>query len=80
MALSGCEVWGPLINQEFTKWDKHQIENSAEISSVYNVKHQIMQSRIRPIPINCQNPLYSTTTKNKVIHKTSITKQSPTER
>ena len=21
-----CEVWGPLISQEFTKWVKHQIE------------------------------------------------------
>ena len=26
IALYGCEVWGPLTNQEFTKWDKHQIE------------------------------------------------------
>ena len=26
MALYGCEVWGPLTNQDFTKWDKHQIE------------------------------------------------------
>ena len=41
IALYGCEVWGPLTNQEFTKWDKHQIENSAKISSVYNVEHQI---------------------------------------
>jgi hypothetical protein len=23
--LYGCEVWGPLTNQEFTQWDKHQI-------------------------------------------------------
>ena len=26
IALYGCEVWGPLTNQDFTKWDKHQIE------------------------------------------------------
>ena len=26
IALYGCEVWGPLTNQEFTKWDKHKIE------------------------------------------------------
>jgi hypothetical protein len=26
IALYGCEVWGPLTNQEFTKWDKHQID------------------------------------------------------
>ena len=26
IALDGCEVWGLLTNQEFTKWDKHQIE------------------------------------------------------
>ena len=24
--LYGCEVRGPLTNQDFTKWDKHQIE------------------------------------------------------
>jgi hypothetical protein len=26
IALYGCEAWGPLTNQKFTKWDKHQIE------------------------------------------------------
>ena len=26
IALYCCEVWGPLTNQDFTKWDKHQIE------------------------------------------------------
>ena len=26
IALHGCEVWGLLTNQDFTKWDKHQIE------------------------------------------------------
>jgi hypothetical protein len=26
IALYGCEVWGPLTNQEFTKWKKNQIE------------------------------------------------------
>jgi hypothetical protein len=26
IVLYGCEVWGPLTYQEFTKWDKHQIE------------------------------------------------------
>ncbi len=26
IALYGCEVWGPLTNQDFTKWDKHPIE------------------------------------------------------
>ncbi len=26
IALYGSEVWGPLTNQEFTKWDKHPIE------------------------------------------------------
>jgi hypothetical protein len=26
IALYGCEVWGPLTNQEFPKWGKHQIE------------------------------------------------------
>ena len=25
-AFYGCEVWGPLTNQEFTKWEKHQSE------------------------------------------------------
>ena len=24
--LYGCEVWSPLTNQDFIKWDKHQIE------------------------------------------------------
>ena len=26
IALYGSEVWGPLSNNEFTKWDKHPIE------------------------------------------------------
>ena len=26
IALYGSEVWGPLANQDFTKWDKHQTE------------------------------------------------------
>ena len=26
IALYGCEIWGPLANQEFEKWDKHQTE------------------------------------------------------
>jgi hypothetical protein len=26
MDLYGCEIWIPLTNQVFTKWDKHQIE------------------------------------------------------
>ena len=26
IALYGCKVWGLLTNQEFPKWDKHQIE------------------------------------------------------
>ena len=26
IALYGCEIWGPLTNQEFTKWYKHPIE------------------------------------------------------
>lgn len=26
ISLYGCEVWGPLANQDFTKWEKHQIE------------------------------------------------------
>ena len=26
IALYGCEVWGPLTNQDFIKWDKHPIE------------------------------------------------------
>ena len=26
IALYGIEVWGPLANQEFSNWDKHQIE------------------------------------------------------
>uniref|UniRef100_A0A8K9V0N5 Reverse transcriptase domain-containing protein n=1 Tax=Oncorhynchus mykiss TaxID=8022 RepID=A0A8K9V0N5_ONCMY len=30
IALYGCEVWGPLTNQDFTKWDKHQIETLHE--------------------------------------------------
>ena len=25
IALYGSEVWGPLANQEFSNWDKHQI-------------------------------------------------------
>ena len=44
IALCGCEVWGPLTKQKFTKRDKQQIENSAKISSVYNVKLQIMHA------------------------------------
>ena len=28
IALYGCEVWGPLTNQYFTKLDKHQIETA----------------------------------------------------
>ena len=26
IALYGSEVWGPLSNNEFTKWDKHPIK------------------------------------------------------
>ena len=26
ISLYGCEIWGPLANQEFEKWDKHQTE------------------------------------------------------
>ena len=26
IALYGSEVWGPISNNEFTKWDKHPIE------------------------------------------------------
>ena len=26
IVLYGCEVCGPLTNQDLTKWDKHQIE------------------------------------------------------
>ena len=39
IALYGCEVRGPVTNQEFTKWDKYRIEtlHSAKISSVFNV-------------------------------------------
>ena len=44
IALYGCEVWGPLTNQNFTKWDKHQIEILQKISSMYNVKHQIIHA------------------------------------
>ena len=24
IALYSCELWGPLTNQDFIKWDKHQ--------------------------------------------------------
>ena len=43
IALYGCEAWGPLSNQEFTKL-RLRMQNSAKISSVYNVKHQIMHA------------------------------------
>jgi hypothetical protein len=33
IALCGCEVWGPLTNQEFTKWYKH-----------LRIQHQIMHA------------------------------------
>ena len=26
ISLYGCEIWGPLANQDLEKWDKHQIE------------------------------------------------------
>ena len=38
IALYGCEVWGPLTNQEFTKWDKHQIEAACRILQKYHVQ------------------------------------------
>jgi hypothetical protein len=55
-ALYGCEVWGPLTIQEFTKWDKHQIETRhadfcKTISSVYNAKHQIMHAELGRYPL-----------------------------
>ncbi|CDQ65370.1 unnamed protein product [Oncorhynchus mykiss] len=37
IALYGCEVWGPLINQDFPKWDKHQIETACRILQKYNL-------------------------------------------
>jgi hypothetical protein len=53
IALFGCEVWGPLSNQVFTKWKKHQIETlHAELCK--NIL--CVQCRIRPIPTNYQNP------------------------
>ena len=46
IALYGSEVWGPLTNQEFIKWDKHQIETlHTEFARVYlkfKGKHQTM--------------------------------------
>ena len=48
ISLYGCEVWGPLTNQEFTKWGKHQIETLhaefCKILSMFNVDHQIMHA------------------------------------
>ena len=35
IALYVCEVWDPLTNQEFTKWDKHQIETACRILQKY---------------------------------------------
>ena len=35
IALRGCDVWGPLTNQEFTKWDKHQFETACRILQRY---------------------------------------------
>ena len=35
ISLYGCDVWGPLTNQEFTKWDKHQIETACRILQKY---------------------------------------------
>jgi hypothetical protein len=35
IAFCGCEVWGPITNQEFTKWDKHQIEIACRILQKY---------------------------------------------
>ena len=51
-----------VVRSVVTKWDKHQIETvhsefCKKISSVYNVKHQIMhaESTIMTIPANYQN-------------------------
>ena len=27
--LYGSEVWGPLVNQDFEKWDKHPVERAS---------------------------------------------------
>jgi hypothetical protein len=35
IALYGCHVWGLLTYQEFTKWDKHQIETACRILQKY---------------------------------------------
>jgi hypothetical protein len=46
-SVHGCEDWGPFTNQEFIKWDKHQIETLCRIMQkyhVYNVEHQIMHA------------------------------------
>jgi hypothetical protein len=63
IAFYACEVWGPLANQEFTKWDKHKIEilhsEYMYVHVQYSVQRQTpnkcMQSRIRLIPANYQH-------------------------
>jgi hypothetical protein len=35
IALYGCEVWDSLTNQDFTKWDRHQIETACRILQTY---------------------------------------------
>ena len=61
IALYGSEVWGPLTNQEFNKWEKHPIET---LHAEFCKKHfkspqmchtQCMQGRIRPISIDYKN-------------------------
>ena len=53
IALYGYEVWGSFTNQEFTKWDKHQIETlHAEFCKyILCVKQQITHAEQ-----NDQNP------------------------
>lgn len=47
-SVYGCECWGPLEKQEFTKWDKHQTETlQAEFCKSILQKHHIMHVVVR---------------------------------
>ena len=82
IALYGCEVWGPLTNQDFIKWDKHQIETlHAEFcKSILKVQRKTPNNACRaelgryPIVIKI-----SITTLRKATATHSTTRLLPTE-
>ena len=89
IALYVCEVWGPYTNQEFIKWDKHQIETlHAEFSKyILCVQRNTPNNACRAesgrylliIKIKKRAvKFYIHLLKKEAIHKPSITKPSPT--